>query len=120
MSLISGLNTSTCALAVMSIQTLTRAHSSEQRVHAGGAQERRLLLDVSLVPEREREQAPELPAPVLGTGDVLVEQPQHRLRPEEALAGERVRRERRAREGRELASQPGGGRDREPALPAVH
>src|SRR5205809_1144319 len=136
---ISGRKTSTCALAVMSIHTfmpapapaeptppllagLRRAYarSREQRLHPPRAQERRLLLDVALVPEREREQAPELAAPVLRAGDVLVEQPGHRRRLEEALRAQGVRRQRRARERLELAAEPRGRRDREAALAPVH
>src|SRR5678815_3103702 len=41
-------------------------------------------LEVALVPEREGEQPPELAAQVLAAGDVVVEQPGHRGRPEEA------------------------------------
>ena len=56
-----------------------------------------------LVPERECEQPPQLAAPVLAAGDVLVDQPRHRLRLEEALALEVLGRERRAGERFELA-----------------
>src|SRR5438067_5813369 len=61
---ISGRNTSTCALAVMSIQTRNTSALGEQRFHACGTQQRWLLLHVALVPQREREQSPELAAPV--------------------------------------------------------
>ena len=71
-------------LAVMSIQTFTPASGSVHGGAAGGA------LDVALVPEREREQPPELPAQVLAAGDVLVEQPRDRRRVEEALAPQRA------------------------------
>ena len=57
-----------------------------------------------LVPEREREQAPELAREILLPGDVAVDQRAHRLRPEEALAVERVGAERVAREGFQLAA----------------
>jgi len=48
--------------------------SREQCFHAARPERRRLLLDVTLVPERESEETPQLTAPVLGTGGVLVEQ----------------------------------------------
>ncbi len=44
----------------------------------------------------------------------------HRLRLEEALRAQRLRRQRRARERLELAAQPGGGGNREAALAPVH
>src|SRR5207244_8489195 len=72
-----------------------------------------------LVPQRERKQSPELPAPVLISLYVLVEQPRHRLVVEETLPPERVRRQRVACERLELATQPRRGGDREPALPPV-
>jgi hypothetical protein len=78
------------------------------------------VLYVLLVPEREREQAPQLAAPVLLSGDVLVEEALHRLVGEEALAAQDVRRQRVAREGLELPGQPGGGGNREPSLAAAH
>ena len=74
---------------------------------------------MSLVPEREREQAPELAREVLPSRDVRVDQTLDRLRTEEPLALERGRRERLAGEALEVAAQPGCGRDREPALAAV-
>src|SRR5712691_1168878 len=136
---ISGRNTSTCALAVMSIQTLmpapapakptppllaglrrAYARSNDQRFHSCRPERRRLLLDVALVPQREGEQAPELPAPVLHACDVLVEQTRHRLRLEEPLRAQRRGRERRAGERLELPAQPGCGWDREAALAAVY
>src|SRR5581483_723947 len=156
----SGLNTSTWAEAVMSIQTLTAGtakgpylvpawkrhdfetavrlslhmtlrmrdgdvrvpstgRSCEQRVHARRAQTGRLLLDVALVPEREREQAPQLPAVVLAARDVGVDQSAHDLRPEKALPCERVCRQSLPCEGRELPAEPCRGRDREPPLAPV-
>ncbi len=71
---------------------------------------------MSLVPEREREQPPELAAQVLAARDVVVDQPGHGLGPEVALAPQRLGRERLAREGLEVAAQPCRGRDREAAL----
>ena len=53
----------------MSIQTFTRAAPPSAPSAA-----RRLLLDVALVPEREREQAPQLAAVVLAPRDVVVEE----------------------------------------------
>jgi hypothetical protein len=83
-------------------------------------QQRRLLLHVTLVPEREREQTPELPAAVLDPVDMVVDEPGDDGRIEETLAAQRLRRERRTRERLELAAQPGCSRDRETALAAVH
>src|SRR4051794_21902905 len=135
---ISGRKTSTCALAVMSIHTLippqrrqsrrlrslpapsSPRRSCREHFHTSRPNARRLLLDVALVPEREREKAPQLPAPVLRAGDVLVDVPVDDARLEEALRAQRLRREGRARERLELSSQPGGGRDREAALSPVH
>jgi hypothetical protein len=49
------------------------------------AQRARLSLDVPLVPEREREQPPELAREVLLAAHVPVDHPLHGLRVEEAL-----------------------------------
>src|SRR6266511_5714947 len=75
---------------------------------------------MALVPEREREQSPELAAPVLPARDVLVEEASHRLVAEEAMPAQHVCGERVAREGLELAREPRCGRNRETALAAVH
>src|SRR5204863_2430192 len=76
-------------------------------------------LDMPLVPERERKQPPELAAEILASGDVVVEQPVDDARLEVALAVQRFRRERLARERLQLAAQPCCGGDREaPLLPA--
>jgi len=75
---------------------------------------------MALVPERESEETPQLAAPVLGAGDVLVEQACHRLRLEKPLGAQRSGRQGRAGERLELAAQPGGGWNREAALASVH
>src|SRR6266545_7785877 len=77
-------------------------------------------LDVALVPEREREQSPELAAPVLPARDVLVEEESHGLVAEEAVSAQHICGERVARERLELAGEPRGGRNRETALATVH
>ena len=72
-------------------------------------------LDVALVPEREREQAPELAREVLAAGDVIVEHARDGRRLQEALAAEHVGRERLARErlaARRAARPPPGSRSR--------
>src|SRR5262245_56340204 len=76
-------------------------------------------LDVPFVPEREREQPPQLPAQVLAARDVVVDEAPDGVRPEEALPGQPFGRERLAGERLEVAPQPGGGRNREPALAAA-
>ena len=73
-----------------------------------------------LVPEREGEQPPQLPGPVLAARDVLVEDRGHRLRPQVALTAKRLRGERLAREAFQLVAKPRRGRDREAALAPVH
>ena len=69
-----------------------------------------------LDPERERHQPPELATVVVTSGDVLVEQSRSptpaRRSPGSASARARAPRGRTA----ELTAQPGGGRNREPAL----
>ncbi len=72
-----------------------------------------------LVPEREREQPPELAREIRPAVDVVVEQARHGLRAEEALAVDRVGVQRRSGERLQLAAEPGGGGDRETALAAV-
>ena len=84
------------------------------------AQRARRSLDVRLVPEREREQAPELARQVRAARDVVVEHAPDGGRLEVALPPERLVREDVARERLELAAQPGRGGDREAALAAVH
>src|SRR5436190_23729520 len=111
---ISGLKTSTCALAVMSIQTLTSGAPPSRPLGRSGDEALQRIdgrrsggaLHVTLVPEREREQPPELPRPVALPGDVLIEQPPHGLGTEEALPPERRGRERLARERLEVAAEP--------------
>src|SRR5207248_6867787 len=95
------------------------ARSYEQRVHARRPQRWRLLHHVALVPERERQQPPQLPAPILRASDVLVEQPRHGPRLEEALRAQCRGREGCAGEGLELAAQPGRGGNREAAFAPV-
>ena len=94
-------------------------HASSASIRAE-RERRRLLLDVPLVPEREREQAPELAAPVLAPGDVLVEQARHRLGRKKPCRSSVAGGERLARERLELAAQPRRRGDREAALAAVH
>src|SRR5207237_1168777 len=83
------------------------------------AERPRRLLDVALVPEGEGEEAPELPASILPSGDVLVDEPRDHLRREEPVPPQRVGRQRVPSERLELSAQPGRRRDREAALPAV-
>src|SRR5206468_8148865 len=96
--------------------TPSRRHrlGEAQPAHGAGS-----ALDVPLVPEREREQAPELAAQILASGDVVVEQARHRLRPEEALTAQRLGREDVACERLELAAEPRRGGNREAALAAA-
>src|ERR671937_710532 len=98
---------------------VTSAWPQEREVSSrdglGDARRPRLALDVALVPEREGEQAPELARKVLAAGDVRVDQRVHRLGAEEALAAQRVGRQRVVRERLELPAQPRGCRDREAA-----
>src|SRR5215471_2657641 len=89
-------------------------------LHARRLEPRRLLLDMPLVPEREGEQPPELAAPVLPAGSVLVDEARYWLGLEEALALQVLRRQRLARERLEVAAQPRRCRDREAALASVH
>src|SRR5205085_8737617 len=77
-------------------------------------------LDVPFVPEREREQPPELPRQVLAAPDVVVEHARHSCGLEDTLPAYGRRRQRLAGERLELTPQPGGGGDREAALAPVH
>src|SRR5262249_46521191 len=70
-------------------------------------------LDVTLVPERERKQPPELAREVLATCGVVVEETSHHGRLEVALPSERLGRERLTGKGLELSTQPGGRGNRE-------
>src|SRR5262249_60223256 len=79
-----------------------------------------LALHVALVPEREREQSPQLTAQILPAGDMLVEQRLHHSRLEESLPPKSLFGQRLACERLELAAQPRRGWDREPSLLAVH
>ena len=73
-------------------------------------------LDVALVPEREREQAPELAAPVLAAGDVLVEEARDRRsgrkKPWRAASSARERRRARTARARRAARRRPGSRSR--------
>src|SRR5439155_7434559 len=80
----------------------------------------RCSLDVVFVPEREREQTPQLPAQVLSPLHVVVEQARDGVRPEEPLPPQPFRRQRLACERLQLAAQPGRGGNREAALLSVH
>ena len=74
---------------------------------------------VAIVPERERQQAPDLAAVVLAALDVGVEQGANRVGPEPPLPLDCGRRKHVPRERLEVAAQPGRGGDREPLLAAV-
>src|SRR5438132_5197052 len=118
----------------MSIQTLTPGRtpcnnlllglsgwgSADERLHARAHERRRLALDVALVPEREREQPPQLPAEIIAAGDVVVDHPPHRSRVEEPLPPQGVGRQGVPRERLELTAQPRGRGNREASLLAVH
>src|SRR5438045_1065323 len=80
-----------------------RQTSSAERLQAARAERNRLPLDVALVPEREREQPPQLPREVLAPGDVVVEQARHDTGIEVALAAQGVRGKRLAGERLERA-----------------
>src|SRR4051794_17429735 len=77
-------------------------------------------LDVALVPERQREEAPELPRQIGAPGDVLVEHAPNGGRLQQALAAQRLGGKRLAGERLELAAQPGRRRDREAALASLY
>src|SRR3954462_4319274 len=72
-----------------------------------------------LVPQREREQSPELAREVLAARYMGVEDPLHRLGAEVALPSQGLRCERLARERHELAAQPRRRGDREATLATV-
>src|SRR5512133_3613072 len=95
------------------------ARSVDERLQARLAQGLRLALDVPLVPEREREQPPELARQVLPAGHMAVDQPLDGLGPEETLAAECLLAQRLAGERLELAAQPGRCRNREAAFLAA-
>src|SRR5947209_144145 len=67
-------------------------------------------------PQRKRDESPELAAEVLAAGHVVVQQARDGNGFEVALVPNPSWREDLARERLELTAQPGGGRDREPAL----
>src|SRR5436190_6428837 len=94
------------------------ASSARDRVYERGVPGD--ALDVALIPERQREEAPELPREIGAAGDVVVEHAPNGGSLQQALAAQRLRRERLARERLELAAQPGRGRNRKAALAAVH
>ena len=75
---------------------------------------------MAFVPEREREQPPQLTRQVLPPGDVRVQDARDDLRAEEPLPREHRLRQRLPRKGLELAAQPRGRGDREAALASVH
>src|SRR3954470_583057 len=113
----SGRNTSGCALAVKSTQTLIRRRSGDDARQRDVARD---ALDVVLVPERERQQSPQLAREILAAGDVIVEHARDRFGAEEALTPERVARQGLARERLEVAAQPRGCGNGEAALASVH
>ena len=106
-----GLKTRTCAGAEMSIQTLKRAPAPPRLAWS--------ILNVPLVPEREGEQAPQLPAQGPPCRRRVLENALDRAGVEEPLPAERLGRQGVAGERLQLPAKPRCGGNREAALAAA-